>query len=471
MERATAANGPLALAPSPPPVIPRTRMLLEGRILPTLLQLSAPNVLNLLALAGLITFDALFVGQLGAQALAGLTLVFPWMMLMQHTAASGMGGAVSSAIARALGAGRRDVADALATHALVLTVALAGFFAVAMLAGGPLLYRAMGGRDEVLAAALSYSNVVFAGSISICALNLLGSVVRGTGNMGLPAVVIIASVAGHIILSPVLIFGWGPFDPLGPAGAGWGLIISFGAGALVLLRHLRSPRSAVALALAGVTLRWTLFAEFLKVGIPGTINVCINNLAVVLLTAIAARLGTEVAVGYGMGVRLEYILIPIAFGFGTAIVTMVGTNWGAKQHARAVHIAWTGAVVVAVACGAVGTFFAAFPHLWMGLFTEADGAVRAGSRYLQIVGPIYAFHGLGMALYFATQGLGRVAWTVTANGVRLLVSVCGGLGAVLWLEGGTDAFYAALAGGFAIYGLINTAVLTIQARKATAKAT
>jgi putative MATE family efflux protein len=469
MEHATAANGITAPGLSPRPAVSRTQMMLEARILPTLLRLSAPNVLNLLALAGLITFDALFVGQLGPQALAGLTLVFPWMMLMQHTAASGMGGAVSSAIARALGAGRRDLADALAAHALVLTVVLAGFFAVAMLAGGPLLYRAMGGRDEVLAAALSYSNVVFAGSISICALNLLGSVVRGTGNMSLPAVVIIASVAGHIVISPMLIFGWGPFEPLGPAGAGWGLVISFGAGAVVLMRHLRSPRSAVTLAFGGVPLQWAHFAQFLKVGIPGTLNVCINNLAVVLLTTIAAHLGTEVAIGYGMGVRLEYILIPIAFGFGTAIVTMVGTNWGAKQRGRALEIAWTGAAVVALVCGAVGTFFAAFPQLWMGLFTETEAIVEAGARYLQIAGPLYAFLGLGMALYFATQGLGRVVWTVAANGIRLVVSVSAGLAAALWLEGGTDAFYAALGAGFVIYGLINSAVLAIQARKATAE--
>lgn len=456
MELAKAVSTP---STAPRPVAARTKMLLEGCILPTLLRLSAPNVLNLLALVGLITFDALFVGQLGPEALAGLTLVFPWMMLMQHTAASGMGGAVSSAIARALGAGRRDVADALATHALVLTIALACIFSVAMLAGGSALYQAMGGSGEVLAAALSYSNVVFAGSLAVCALNLLGSIVRGTGNMSFPAAVIVGSVLGHIVISPVLIFGWGPFEPLGPAGAGWGLVLSFGAGAAVLLFYLRSSRSLVTLAFRGVTLRWALFADFLRVGVPGTVNVFINNLSVVVLTAIAAHLGTDVAVGYGMGVRLEYILIPIAFGFGTSIVAMVGTNWGAKQQERALRIAWTGAAAVALSCGAIGVFFSAFPDLWMSLFSEKEEIVRAGSHYLTIVGPLYAFYGLGMALYFATQGLGRVVWTVTANGVRVLVSAFGGLLAVLWLDGDPAGFFAAVACGFVIYGLMNALVL------------
>jgi hypothetical protein len=95
----------------------------------------------------------------------------------------------------------------------------------------------------------------------------------------------------------------------------------------------------------------------------------------------------------------------------------------------------------------------------MGLFTEKEEVFRAGSRYLSIVGPFYAFYGVGMALYFATQGLGRVVWTVTANGIRMLVGVCGGLMAVFWLNAGPVGFFAAVAGGFVIYGVMNALVL------------
>ena len=228
----------------------------------------------------------------------------------------------------------------------------------------------MGGHGEILSSALAYSNVAFSGAVSICMLNLLGSAVRGTGNMGLPAAVIVGSVIAHILISPLLIFGWGPLPALGPAGAGWGLMMSFGAGSLVLFAYLRSPRSLVTLAFRGVSLQWGLFAEILKVGVPGLINVIITNLSVVLLTGIAGHLGTEVAIGYAMGARLEYILIPLAFGFGTAIVAMVGTNWGAKQYRRAREIAWTGGVTVAAACATIGLFVALFPDLWMGLFSD-----------------------------------------------------------------------------------------------------
>jgi putative MATE family efflux protein len=441
------------------PVAARTKLLLEGPVLPTLLRLAAPNVLNLLAIAGMITFDGLFLGRLGPDVLAGASLAFPFVMLIQHTAASGMGGAVSSAIARALGAGKREVADALALHAFVLALGLAAAFSTILLLGAPFVFRWMGGHGEILSSALAYSNVAFSGAVSICMLNLLGSAVRGTGNMSLPAGVIVGAVIAHVLISPLLIFGWGPFPALGPAGAGWGLIIPFGVGSLVLLAYLRSSRSLVTLPFRGVSLQWRLFAAILKVGVPGLINVTITNLSVVLLTGIAGRLGREVAIGYAMGARLEYILIPLAFGFGTAVVAMVGTNWGARQYRRAREIAWTGAVIVAASCAMIGLVIALFPALWMGLFTDDQEIIRLGTWYLRIVGPIYGIYGLGMALYFATQGFGSVIWTVMANAVRLIASTGCALAAIYWLDLGVIGFFLSIAAGYCAYASLTAAAM------------
>jgi putative MATE family efflux protein len=396
-----------------------------------------------------------------------VSLAFPFMMLMQHAANSGMGGGVSSAIARALGAGRRDRADALVCHAFILALALAALFSTTMLLGAPFVFRWMGGQGEVLSAALSYSNAVFSGAVSICVLNVLGNAVRGTGNMGLPSGVIVGSVIAHVLISPLLIFGWGALPALGPAGAGWGLMISFGAGSLVLLAYLRSPASLITLRFRGVSLQWGLFAEILKVGVPGLINVIITNLSVVLLTGIAGHLGREVAIGYAMGARLEYILIPLAFGIGAAIVPMVGTNWGAKQFTRARAIAWTGAVTVAMVCAAIGLIVAVFPALWMGLFSDDPEIIRYGTSYLRIVGPIYGLYGLGMAFYFATQGFGSVIWTVTANAVRLLASTGCALAAIYWLDLGAVGFFVAIAGGFCAYAAL-AAVAMVRVKQPVA---
>jgi putative MATE family efflux protein len=444
-------------------------MILEAPIFVTLMRLSAPNVLNLLALAGMITFDGLFVGKLGADALAGVSLAFPWVMLVQHTAAGGMGGAVSSAVARALGAGNRARADALASHTFALALILAAIFSGVMIPAAPLVFRWMGGRGEVLAAALAYANVAFAGAISIFMLNLLGNVVRGTGNMTLPAGILVGAVLAHVALSPALIFGWGPFPALGPAGAGWGLALTFGLGSVVLIGYLRSARSPVALGFRGVRIQPELFREILRVGVPGMINNAITNLSVVVLTGVAGHLGRGTAIGYAMGARLEYILIPIAAGIGFAIVAMVGTNWGAKQFERARRIAWVGGATSAAVCGAVGAFFAFFPRLWMGLFTEDAEVVAIGVTYLHVVGPIYTLYGLGMAMYFGAQGVGRVVLAVLANAARLLVSAAGSLVALVWFGAGASGFFAAVAAGFITYGVLTAGAFVRAARAEAAR--
>jgi len=448
----------------PPSTAARTRLLLEGPILPTMLRLAAPNVLNLLAFAGVITFDGFFLGRIGTNALAGASLVFPWVMLVLQTTNSGMGIGVSSAVARALGAGRRDRADDLVLHAFLLALAVAAIFSTVMLLGAPVLFGWMGGQDEMLADAISYANVALGGAVCICVLNLLGNAVRGTGNMSLHAVVLVGCVLAHIAITPELIFGAGPLPALGPAGAGWGLIIPFAVGSVVMICYLRSSRAIVRLKFRGVAVRWELFTDILKVGVPGLINTAITNLSVVILTGIAGQLGRETAVGYAMGARLEYILQPVAFGFGTAIVAMVGTNWGAGQYDRARQIAWTGAITVAVVCGTIGLMAALNPGLWMGLFSDDPEVVRLGTLYLQVVGPVYVCFGLALGLFFVTQGLGRGVAAMNANAARMVASAGGGLAAIYWFDLGVTGLFAAIAVGFFLYAAILVrAVLGVKA--------
>jgi putative MATE family efflux protein len=432
----------------------RTKLLLEGPILPTLLRLAAPNILNLLAFAGVITFDGFFLGRIGTNALAGASLAFPWVMLVLQSTNSGMGIGVSSAVARALGAGQRDRANDLVFHAFLLALALGAIFSTVMLLGAPFLFQWMGGRDEMLADALAYANVTLGGAVCICVLNLLGNAVRGTGNMSLHASVLVGCVVAHIALSPVLIFGFGPIPALGPAGAGWGLVLPFAGGSVAMILYLRSSATIVRLNFRGVTLRWELFADILKVGVPGLINSAITNLSVVMLTGIAGQLGRETAIGYAMGARLEYILQPVAFGFGTAIVAMVGTNWGARQYRRARQIAWTGAATVAALCGSIGLIVASHPALWLGMFSDDADVSKIGALYLRIVGPAYVCFGLGLALFFVTQGVGRGVAAMNANAMRMIASAGGGIVAIYWFGLGVAGFFAAVAAGFCLYAAL-----------------
>jgi Na+-driven multidrug efflux pump len=225
----------------------RTRMLLTAPILPTLLRLAWPNVLVMVAQASTGLIETWWVSHLGSDALAGMALVFPGYMMMGMLSAGAIGGGVASAIARALGAGRRDDADALVMHALVINLALGLMTSALFLAFGRDLYAAMGGRGASLDAAMRYSNVVFAGNILLWLTNALASVIRGTGVMLFPSAVVCVGVVLLIPLSPAFIFGFGPLPALGVAGGGVAIVATTALMALPLAWHVASGAGTVRL--------------------------------------------------------------------------------------------------------------------------------------------------------------------------------------------------------------------------------
>jgi putative MATE family efflux protein len=369
-----------------------------------------------------------------------------------------MGGGISSAIARALGGGRRADADALALHAVAIALVFGLTFTVTLLFGGRWLYAAMGGSGASLDAALTYSAVVFAGAILVWLFNSLANVIRGTGNMAVPALVTCIGVVVLIPLSPCLIFGFGPLPRLGVAGGAVAVLIYYAVGSIALAAYLRSGRSIVRLSLAGVRFRWFLFYDILRVGAVAALITVQTNLTIAIATGLVGAFGPAAIAGYGTGSRLEYLLVPLVFGLGGPLVAMVGTNIGAKRPDRALRVAWIGAAIAAGLCELIGLCAAAAPHAWLSLFDTAPAMIDAGSRYLRVVGPAYGLFGLGMALYFASQGAGRLLWPLIANMARLIIAALGGWLALRWTGNLTEVFIA-LSIALATFGLINAAAV------------
>lgn len=445
-----------AAAPATPPTAANARAarLLNDPILPTLLRLAVPNIVVMLAQATANFLESYYVGKLGVPALAGAALVVPLIMAMQMLSAGAVGGAISSAIARALGAGRHAEAEALALHATVIGVVAGVVLSVGMLVLGPHIYTALGGDGSTLAAAVTYSNAVFVGTTFLWLLNAFASVLRGTGNMMLPACVVTGGVLVLVVASPLLIFGAGPIPPLGIAGAGYALVTYYVVGCSVLLVALLRGYGGIRLSFAH-RLRWRLFAEILGVGLFAAVNSLMINVSVITATAMVGMHGAHALAGFGLGIRLEYLLVPLIFGFGAGMVAMVGMNTGAGQHARARRVAWTGALAAAALTELIGLAAALWPEAWLSLFTQDAEAIRMGAAYLRAVAPAYGCFGLGLALYFASQGARRLQWAVFASLARVAVIVTlGYLTQRLWgMEIG--AFFAALVVGLAIFAAMN----------------
>jgi len=436
----------------------RTRLLLEAPIVPTLLRLAFPNVLVMVAQAAVGLIETYFVGKLGTDALAGMALVFPVVMLMQMTSAGAMGGAIASSIARALGAGRREDADALVLHAFAIAVGFGVVFMLALLFGGRWLFTLMGGSGASLDAALLYSNVVFAGAVLVWIFNSLAAVLRGTGNMAVPANVTVAGVVLLIPLSPLLIFGWGPIPGLGIAGGAVALLVYYLGGSIALWLYLRSERSLLKPSFANARFQWPLFRDILVVGLTGAVSTVATNLSIGIATALSGHFGPGAIAGYGTASRLEYLLVPLVFGLGAPLLAMIGTCIGAGQRERALRAAWIGAAIAFVLAGSVGLAAALFPRPWLMLFGSDPAMLDAGSQYLRVVGPFYGFFGVGLVLYFASQGAGRLLWPVIGNIARLIVA---GLGGWLALRWGGELFDVFIAQGVAlvVYGVVITSAI------------
>lgn len=429
------------VVPAPPP----TRGVIARRIL----ALAAPTTLLALVQSAGQLAETFLAARQGTTALAGWTLVLPFSLLIQQMSAGAMGGGVVSAIARALGAGKRDEAASLVLHALLIALA-GGLLFAALLAGlpGP-IFRAIGG-PAAAAEAVPYAILLFGlGAIPIWLTNTLASVLRGGGRHALSARIMLVSAVAQPPLA------WALMEPLGMGLPGAGLsmaitaaasaavqgVVVFGGGAGVRPTLRARPQAA-------------LFGRILSVGLTACFMATVSNLATILVTARVAAYGAAAVAAYGVSARMEFLMVPLAFGVGSALTALVGRAVGGGDWATARRTAWVGGGLAVAVTGAVGLCVALFPAATAAAFSADPEVTAIATVALSWIGPALPGFGLGMALYFASMGAGRMRWPVAAGLARLGVAVGGGwlLGDVFGL--GLRGQFLAVALGISAYGLI-----------------
>ncbi|MCP4618002.1 MAG: MATE family efflux transporter [Bradyrhizobium sp.] len=408
-----------------PPATPVNSLLISP-ILPTLFKLALPNAIAMFGTALVAVAETSYIGRLGVEPLAGIALVFPFVMLTQMMSAGAMGGGVSSAVSRALGSGNRERAANLALHAAIIGTGAGLFFTAMMLLLGRSFYALLGGSGDVLEQAMHYSQVLFSGAVSIWLVNTLSSVVRGTGDMRVPSLVLVGVAIVQVAVGGGFGLGLFGLPKFGMRGVASGQLVAFTLGALFLAWYLASGRSRLKLNFRSFTFQRDMFLDILKVGAVSCLSPLQTVLTIVIFTKILAGFGTVVLAGYGMGSRLEFLLVPIAFAFGTASIPMVGMAMGAGLVARARRVAWTAAASAGAVVGLIGLLVAINPGLWVSLFTSDPGVTQAAHSYFHWAGPAFGFFGVGICLYFSSQGAAKVIGPVLAGTIRLLMVAVGG---------------------------------------------
>ncbi|NKB60128.1 MAG: MATE family efflux transporter [Alphaproteobacteria bacterium] len=394
--------------------------------------------------------DAWYVGQLGTAALASLALVFPFQTLMQMMAGGAIGGGITSAVGRALGAGAIERAKSTAWQAVLIAIMMSGAYMIVLGLFARPIFELLGGEGDALGGAVTYARVAFGGAVALWFVYVLSAILRGTGDTATPARAIATAGIAQIVLSGTLTLGWFGLPSLGVVGAATAMVICHGLAAAYLAMHLFGGKGR--LRLRPHALEWAPIRDIMKVGGLGMINSTCMAMTVVVATGFVGRYGTEALAGFGLGARLELMLVPIAFGVGAALTAAVGINVGAGQFSRARRIAWTGAGVALALTGLLGICAAMMPSLWLDLFTANPDAFAFGVHYLVIAAPFYGMFGAGQTLNFASQGTGRMILPVSVSAIRFLtVAAIGALAVSLAWD--ITALFIAVAVGLTIMGV------------------
>lgn len=426
--------------------LPMTRA--KGR-LAQILALAAPTSLLVATQIVAQLIEPWLAARQGQVALAGWAVVLPFTLLLSQMSAGAMGGGVVSAIARALGGGKRDEAAALAFHALFIATAGAALFALPFLLAPRAILGLIGGAGAAEAGAAFAAWTFGAGALPAWLTNTLASILRGGGRHALAA----RGVVGGWVIYPPL--AWAFMEPLGFGlpGAGMAFALSMSASALIMaFVVLRGGAGFVPDFRA--PLRRALFGRILAVGLIACVMATLANLATILVTARIAAHGPAAIAAYGISARMEFLMIPLAFGIGSALTALVGRAVGAGDWAEARRIAWTGGALAFAVTGVIGFGIALFPAQVAAAFASDAAVAAIATEALAIIGWALPGFGLGMALYFAAMGAGRMRWPVAAALMRVGLAVLGGALLMDVAGLGLTGQFIAVALGISAYGLI-----------------
>ncbi|WP_164516303.1 MATE family efflux transporter [Minwuia thermotolerans] len=427
--------------------------LLEGPIGPTLARLAVPGIAAMAIQSSMSIVEAWYLGRLGTVELAAVALVFPILMLANMLSAGAVGGAVSGATANATGAGDEARAETILRAALLIALCCGLAMAALFYFAGPTFYRLLGGEGDVLAAALAYSDRLMPALVLIWLFNMAAGVMRGAGDMLRPAMLQALVAASHFGLSWLLILRL----DLGIAGAAWAMGGAYAAGLAAVALLFAGGGAAVAFRPGPVPR--SLVMPLLRIGSLAGFQAVMTIVTALTVTALVGRLGPVWLAGYGIAARLEFLMIPIIFGIGSAMIAMVGANRGAGRMDRAQAVAWRGSGAAALIVGAIGVASALFPVFWASLYTADAAVIEACAAYMRRVAPFYAFFGLGLSLYFAAQAMQTMGVPVIASLSRFAI-IAGGGGALLAAgRAEPDAVFICVALGMAAYGVIVAAGL------------
>jgi Na+-driven multidrug efflux pump len=290
---------------------------------------------------------------------------------------------------------------------------------------------------------------------------MLDSVMRGEGNVRVPATWSVVSLVLQMLVTPVFMFSLG----LGLVGGALAMLTCHLVCVLPRLRWVFGGHSLVRPTLRIAETRLLPTREILRVGVPAAVSTSVNNIGLMALTAVVARLGESDLAAYGLGVRLDFVLMSFAYGVAAGVLTLVGMATGARRVDRVRAFTTRGTALAVVLLTLPGLLFFWRPALWLGMFTQ-DAAVHAiGAQYFRIIGPTYPLLGVSMVVAFAFQGIGRPVLPLALTVLRVAAVLVAALVCTRQFGLGERAVFTCIAVGNAVGAVSLVALFTTMERR------
>ena len=395
--------------------------LTEGSILKSLISLSIPIIFaNLLQTAYQLT-DTFWVGRLGTDAVAAVSISFPIIFLVVSLGGGlAMAGAVL--VAQHKGRGNKKAIDYIASQTISMIVLISIVLAVIGYVLSPFFISLMGAEKSVFSSAVSYMKISFIGMIFMFIYMVFQSLMRGVGDVKTPAYIVLGTVLLNLILDPLFIFGRGFLPAFGVAGAAVATIGTQGLAAMVGIILLLKGRHQIQLRLNNLRPDWDLMKKMFKIGFPASIAQSTRALGITVMTLLVASFGTVTLAAYGIGSRiLGFVIIP-AMGLSMATSTLVGQNIGAGKTERAEKITKLSALIGFIILTLAGVTIFLFAKQISAMFIPEEAEViQSSTLFIKIMALTFGFIGVQMALNGLFRGSGNTMISMVLSIVSLWI--------------------------------------------------
>jgi putative MATE family efflux protein len=378
----------------------------EGAIGPKLVTLAWPLVAGNLLQTVYNLADMFWVGRVGSDAVAAISLMFPTAWLFISTA-MGITAAAVALVSQHIGAGNERAAENAVAQTIILAIAVSLLLAAIGFAIRHPLVFLIGARGPVYRAALAYIEVMFLTIPFTFLFFAFRAVLRAAGDTKTAMWLVVVSAGLNVVIDPFFILGWAGLPALGTQGAAIATLISRILAAVVGLGILLHGGWGIRLRVRDLTPDPTVLRKLIRVGFPATLDGLTRSFAAVAFAALVARFGPIATAAYGIGMRLMSVSWTVSGAVGQAAATGVGQNLGAKTPDRAGEVAWkatAGAMGILLVAG--GLVFV-FPDVAMRVFIGERPVIREGVTMLRIVAPFWPLLGGLMVIQGAFRGAGQ----------------------------------------------------------------